>query len=164
MSDQPTGTEMKDMRLLDRLRHMIYAFSVYIQYFIAFIITVSIIVSFWSLPQQLTMLLDIDSDSLIGFLKYSINMIIALELIRVLCHQTLDTIVEILLMAVTRELIIEHMHTWEMLVGVIAVAILFAVRKFLYVSQLDRANRLELNPENEKPKELPGEKSLNPLR
>ena len=161
MSDHTSEHETKNMRMLDRVRHMIYAFSVYIQYFIAFIITVSIIVSFWSLPQQLLMLLDVDSDSLIEFLKYAINMIIALELIRVLCHQTLDTIVEILLMAVTRELIIEHMHTWEMLVGVIAVAILFAVRKFLYVSQLDRANRLELNPENENPKQGSDDKEKN---
>lgn len=129
---------------IERFRHLSYIVSLYIQYFIAFIITLAIILSFWSLPQQLLLLLDVDSDSLIRFLKYSINMIIALELIRVLCHQTLDTIVEILLMAVTRELIIGHMATWEMLIGVIAIAILFAVRKFLYVSQLDKANRLEL--------------------
>ena len=61
-----------------------------------------------------------------------------------LCHQTLDTIVEILLMAVTRELIIEHMSPHEMFFGILAVGVLFAIRKFLYISQLDKTSRQKL--------------------
>ena len=129
---------------IEKLRNLSYVVSLYIQYFITFTIIVAILISFWSLPYQFSSLTDVGSESLISFLKYIINIIIAMELIRVLCHQTLDTIVEILLMAVTRELIIEHMSPQEMFFGILAVGVLFAIRKFLYISQLDKTSRQKL--------------------
>ena len=41
--------------------------------------------------------------------------------------------IEVLLFAVTRHLVIQHVHTWEALIGVTAIAILFATRKFLFM-------------------------------
>lgn len=149
--------EQKDeIRFIDRLRHLTYDLSVYIQYFIAFSIIVAIIVTLLSLPIQISRLTDVDSESLIGFLKYTINILIAIELIRVLCNQTLDTIVEILLIAITRELIIEHMTTWEMLFGIVAVGVLFLIRKYLFVSQLDKEIRTELHPRMKKSRDKNG--------
>ena len=80
---------------IEKLRNLSYVVSLYIQYFINLTIIVAILISFWSLPYQFSSLTDVGSESLISFLKYIINIIIAMELIRVLCHQTLDTIVEI---------------------------------------------------------------------
>ena len=145
-----------EMRFIDRLRHFTYELSVYIQYFIAFSIIIAIIVTLLSLPIQISRLTDVDSESLIGFLKYTINILIAIELIRVLCNQTLDTIVEILLIAITRELIIEHMTTWEMLFGIVAVGVLFLIRKYLFVSQLDKEIRTELHPRLKKSRDKKG--------
>ena len=145
-----------EIRFIDRLRHLTYDLSVYIQYFIAFSIIVAIIVTLLSLPIQISRLTDVDSESLIGFLKYTINILIAIELIRVLCNQTLDTIVEILLIAITRELIIEHMTTWEMLFGIVAVGVLFLIRKYLFVSQLDKEIRTELHPRLKKSRDKKG--------
>ena len=45
----------------------------------------------------------------------------------------LYTMIEVLLFAVTRHLVIQHVHTWEALIGVAAIAILFATRKFLFM-------------------------------
>ena len=83
------------------------------------------------------MLTDLGSESLIAFLEYVINVIISIELIAVLLHQTLDSIVEILSLAITRELILQHLHTYEFLIGVVAVAVLFAIRKFLFITHKD---------------------------
>ena len=84
------------------------------------------------------MLTDVGSESLIAFLEYVINVIISIELIAVLMHQTLDSIVEILSLAITRELILQHLHTYEFLIGVLAVAVLFAIRKFLFITKKDK--------------------------
>ena len=152
-------SEFEDL-VLSKLRRFSYILSVCIQYFVALTIIIAILITLWSLPIQFMSLTDVDSDSLIEFLKYTINIIIAVELIRVLCHQTLDTIVEILLIAITRELIIEHMSPGEMLLGVMAVAVLFVIRKYLFVSQLDKESRPDVfhskhkekaEPENPKP-------------
>ena len=39
----------------------------------------------------------------------------------------------LLLFAVTRHLIIQHVATWEILIGIAAIAVLFAIRKFLFI-------------------------------
>ena len=49
-----------------------------------------------------------------------------------LCKHTPATVIEVLLFAIARQLIVEHTSTLENLVGIISIAILFAVRKYLF--------------------------------
>ena len=119
-------------------KNFIYHFLEYLQYFVALTIIVAIVITLLTIPQQLGMLTDVGSESLIAFLEYVINVIISIELIAVLMHQTLDSIVEILSLAITRELILQHLHTYEFLIGVLAVAVLFAIRKFLFITKKDK--------------------------
>ena len=120
-------------------------------------IIVAIVLTLFSLPQQLLKCLDVESKSLIHFLEYVINVIIAVELIHVLLHQSLDTIVEILSLAITRELIIQQLHTYEIFIGIAAIALLFVIRKYLYISGKDKerknittyASDLDEEPESE---------------
>lgn len=53
------------------------------------------------------------------------------------CRHDIDSAVEVLLFAVARQIVIEHMPVQESLIGIISVAILFAIRRFLFVSALD---------------------------
>ncbi len=124
-------------KILAHGKSIIYIFLEYLQYFVALTIIVAIGITLLSIPQQLGLLTDVGSDSLVEFLEYIINVIISIELIHVLLHQTLDSIVEVLSLAITRELILQHLHTYEFLIGVFAVAALFAIRKFLFVSKKD---------------------------
>lgn len=66
------------------------------------------------------------------------DLIIGIELLKMLCRHDLDSIVEVLLFSVAREMIIEHMPIYLELVGIMAIAILFLVRKYLFVSALDK--------------------------
>lgn len=72
------------------------------------------------------------------FLENIFEMIIGIELLKMLCRHDLDSVVEVLLFAVARGLIIEHMPIYFTLLGIIAIAILFMIRKFLFVSALDK--------------------------
>ena len=132
-------TEKHDMpeRILAHGKNIIYVFLEYLQYFVALTIIVAIGITLLSVPQQLGVLTDVGSESLVEFLEYIINVIISIELIHVLLHQTLDSIVEVLSLAITRELILQHLHTYEFLIGVLAVAALFAIRKFLFITRKD---------------------------
>ena len=62
------------------------------------------------------------------------NLIIGVEMIRMLYLHTQSTVFEVLLFAIARQIIIEHSSPLNSLVGVIAIAILFATRKFLFVA------------------------------
>ncbi|MDO4962364.1 MAG: hypothetical protein Q4E57_11050 [Eubacteriales bacterium] len=115
----------------------VYELMEFFHCLISVCIIIAIVLTLISLPQHLTTVLDYDSKSLIHFLEYVINVIIAIELIHVLLHQSLDTIVDVLSLAITRELIIEDMATWEMFLAIAAIALLFVIRKYLYISSID---------------------------
>ena len=60
------------------------------------------------------------------------NLIIGVELIRMLYLHTPITVFEVLLFAIARQIIIDHSSPLNSLLGVVAIAILFATRKFLF--------------------------------
>ena len=68
------------------------------------------------------------------------NMIIGVELIKMLYKQTPMTVFEVLLFAIARQIIMAHNEPLHTLVGVISIAILFATRKFLFV-KFDQTER-----------------------
>ncbi|MBQ4087744.1 MAG: hypothetical protein IJC78_05810 [Clostridia bacterium] len=70
-------------------------------------------------------------DSLVQLLDKAITLAIGAELIKMLCKHTPETIIEVLAFALARQLIVGHAAPWENLVTVFAIAILFAIRRFL---------------------------------
>ena len=62
------------------------------------------------------------------------NLIIGVELIRMLYLHTPLTVFEVLMFAIARQIIIDHSSPVNSLLGVIAISILFATRKFLFSS------------------------------
>lgn len=71
------------------------------------------------------------------------NLIIGVEMIRMLYLHTPMTVFEVLLFAIARQIIIDHSSSVNSLLGVIAIAILFATRKFLFVT-FDESDRIVL--------------------
>ena len=70
-------------------------------------------------------------DGLVKILDDAIILAIGAELIKMLCKHTPETVIEVLAFALARQLIVGHAAPWENLITVLAIAILFAVRKFL---------------------------------
>ncbi len=70
-------------------------------------------------------------DSLVRILDDAIILAIGAELIKMLCKHTPETVIEVLAFALARQLIVGHAAPWENLITVAAIAVLFAVRKFL---------------------------------
>ena len=151
-SSKETFMNNPEKKTIHRLfKEYIYRVLEFLHSFISITIIIAIALTLLSLPQQLVRCTDVDSKSLITFLEYVINVIIAVELIHVMLHQSLDTIVEILSLAITRELIIEKMHTYELFIGVAAIALLFVIRKYLFISSKDKETHTayEYNAEHE---------------
>ena len=70
-------------------------------------------------------------DSLIGILDNAITIAIGAELIKMLCKHTPETVIEVLAFALARQLIVGHSTPLENLITVAAIAVLFAIRRFL---------------------------------
>ena len=71
-----------------------------------------------------------DPNYLLIVLDAAITLAIGAELIKMLCKHTPETVIEVLAFALARHLIVEHKNPLENLTTVIAIAVLFAVRKF----------------------------------
>ena len=70
-------------------------------------------------------------------LENCFNLIIGVELIRMMYYHTPDTVFEVLLFAIARGMVAEHTTPLENLLSIVAIAILFLVRKYLFIPGLD---------------------------
>ncbi len=76
-----------------------------------------------------------NSGALVDILDSAIALAIGAELIKMLCKHTPETVIEVLAFALARQLIVGHASPLENLVTVVAIAVLFGVRRFLLKSQ-----------------------------
>lgn len=72
-------------------------------------------------------------DTLVSIFDKAITLAIGAELIKMLCKHTPETIIEVLAFALARQLIIGHAASWENLITIVGIAVLFGVRKFLLI-------------------------------
>ena len=58
-----------------------------------------------------------------------------------LCQHSAQTVVEVLMFATARQMVVEHLGPSETLLGVISIAVLFAIRKYLMTDNDDMNSR-----------------------
>jgi len=69
-----------------------------------------------------------------------LTLVIGVEFIKMLCKHTPETVIDVLLFAIARYIVIYHDNTLDLLIGVLAIAGLFAAKKFL----VDAASRKKI--------------------
>lgn len=72
---------------------------------------------------------------LVKILDDAIILAIGAEFIKMLCKHTPETVIEVLAFALARQLIVGHATPLENFITVVAIAVLFAVRRFLLKKQ-----------------------------
>ncbi len=116
-----------------KLQDIMFEISYLFELFIAVIVGVAIMILAARMVVDMTNLelYHKGADSLVKFLDNAIILAIGAELIKMFCKHTPETVIEVLAFALARQLIIGHAASWENLITVVAIAILFAVRRFL---------------------------------
>ena len=64
--------------------------------------------------------------------------LIGAEMLKMITSYTIDSVVDVMLLAIARQMIVEHTSPIENLIAVLSIGILFVIRKYLYISRLDR--------------------------
>ena len=85
-------------------------------------------------------ILDMDIDFFTTFLANALSLVVGVEFVKMLCRHSAQTVVEVLMFATARQMVVEHMKPSQTLIGVIAIAILFAIRKFLMTEDCDMSH------------------------
>lgn len=116
-------------KLQDKMFEVSYLFEL----FISVIVGIAILVLGVRLAVStvMTSALSKEVGTLVEILDDAIILAIGAELIKMFCKHTPETVIEVLAFALARQLIVEHTSPWENLITVVAIAILFAVRRFL---------------------------------
>ena len=126
---------------IQRAQLFLMKVSSYLEIVCALILIVAILIAFVPVPHNLYSLYLDNGFDLSDFMKKSFDLVIGVELLKMFCRH--DSIVEVLLFSVARQMVIDHLAIKEALIGCVAVAILFAVRRFLFVPILDNPDEQE---------------------
>lgn len=126
---------MINRRLKDKIDKTLYKFSQYLELLFAIIILLVIIISMLSLIESIFQgsLLKAQSADFNEFLSNALTLVVGLEFVKMLCQHTSETVLEVLMMATARQMVVEHLDPLQTLIGVAAIAALFAIRKYLLV-------------------------------
>ena len=82
-------------------------------------------------------ILSMNVDFFTEFLANALSLVVGVEFVKMLCRHSAQTVVEVLLFATARQMVVEHLDPVQTLIGIIGIAILFAVRKYLMTDSDD---------------------------
>ena len=84
-----------------------------------------------------TSIMDMDTSFFTSFLSQALSLVVGVEFVKMLCRHSAQTVVEVLLFATARQMVVEHLDPVQTLIGIIGIAILFAIRKYLMTDSDD---------------------------
>ena len=94
-----------------------------------------------------------DAHSLQNRMSDACLILIGAEMLKMITSYTIDSVVDVMLLAIARQMIVEHTSPQENLLAVLSVGVLFVIRKFLYISRLDKRRELEKKKKEDKQKD-----------
>ena len=116
---------------MGKFQKAVHWITSYLEMALTILLVGGIILSFIHVPELLADILSKDFPELMRLVNYVATVIIVIELIHVLNSQNLESVIEILMLAFTRELVIREWNMWQLLIGVGCIAGLFATKKWL---------------------------------
>lgn len=126
------------------LQTLLYELSFYVEILVSIILVLVLLLLTGRLVLEVSSIYTSSAsieDYLQSFINQAMSIAIGVELIKMLSKHTSGTIIEVLLFAVARQIVVSHSSTLDMLLGVIAIAALFATRKYLF-SDFDDSNNI----------------------
>lgn len=85
------------------------------------------------------------------FLGHAFNLVIGVEFIKMLAKHTPGSAIEVLLFAIARQMVVEHMAPVENFITIATIAGIFAIRKFLFVPSFGAHAAVPEEPEDKSP-------------
>ncbi len=134
------------MKIKEYLRSRIAFLASVIEIAISAIVLIAIIVAGIQVVGEvfsLTKNPDVD-EGFKMFLGHAFNLIIGVEFIKMLAKHTPGSAIEVLLYAIARQMVVEHTSPFENLIGIATIAMIFAIRKFLFVQSFSGEDEIAL--------------------
>ena len=134
---------MKKRPFREAVHHVIVSATRYVELLMSYIIMIVILVMIFRLVCNLPEIVaefHLEHDAFNEFLSSALTLVVGVEFIKMLCKHTPDTVIEVLLFAIARQMVVEHLGPVDTLIGTCSIAILFAIRRFLFQHASDEYN------------------------
>lgn len=125
------------MKKLQATSQSLSKFSLYLEYVIAIILILAIIIQGVKLFFNLETIFssNLSDENLTLFLSYSFNLVIVLEFVRMLIKHSMENVTEVLVFTIARKIIVDHVTDFSLLISIACIIALLASRKYLLVKQ-----------------------------
>lgn len=129
------------------LRNSILRLTAYLEIIISILLFAGVVIASFGLVENLLGLTGNfgDTNYFNNFLGYTMALIIAIELIKMVVTDSPGSAIEVLLFAISRKLIISEENPVGFFIGVLAIGLLFLIRKYLFVSHFSTGDGVILN-------------------
>ena len=118
----------KANKMFNFLEGVTKAFEVIIAFFLLIVVAIKVTELVMDLSGFQIVFINMGFDEI---LSTSISLVIGVELVKMLYKHTPETVIDVLLFAIARQMVIYHEGSIDMLVGILAMAGLFAAKRFL---------------------------------
>lgn len=118
---------------------IIYNISRYAEIALSMVILLVIALAGFRLIMEVadTSVMSMDTEFFSTFLSQALSLVVGVEFVKMLCQHSAQTVVEVLMFATARQMVVEHLGSAETLLGVLSIAVLFAIRKYLMTDNDD---------------------------
>ena len=122
-----------------KIARMLYRLAQILETLVGAVLVVAICAALFSVMEEAGLLWKSAGNSHIfhDFLASAFTVVIGVEFLKMLCRHSMRSVIEVVLFATARKMVVEHVGAMETLLMVIAMAILFLIRKYLFIAALD---------------------------
>lgn len=123
----------------------VYKISGWVEIFVSIVLVIAIVIYSAGLVKNLydiVMQGQARMDSFTIFLGNAFQVVIGVEFIKMLCKHTPVTVVEVLMFAMARQMVVEHTTPLENLLCVLSITVLFLIRRYLFTER-DKENHYQ---------------------
>lgn len=116
------------------IQNVVFRIANMLELIISCFVVFAIIVLFGRMVLSMDMFLfsgTID-EALTRFLSNCFGFIIGIELVKMLVKHSISIVIEVLVFAVARQMIVDHQTPTEILISILGLAMLFVIRKYLF--------------------------------
>ena len=123
----------------ERVRELMSVVSSVFELLVAVLLLVALFAALLGLVQSLSPAQLVKDPELFSeFLSLASTLVIGVEFVNMLCNHSMGVVIEIMLLAIARQMIVSHTSPLENLLAVLSVGLLYLFRKYLYIPSLDR--------------------------
>ena len=117
---------------------IIYNISRYAEIALSMVILLVIALAGFRLIMEVadTSVMSMDTEFFSAFLSQALSLVVGVEFVKMLCQHSAQTVVEVLMFATARQMVVEHLGPAETLLGLLSMSVLINIH--LYISSVYR--------------------------